>query len=249
MTDCPFEAVARLQEGVWILDVKKPARNHGAISAMGHPIHRKEAVTAAVSSYIENETRIHVRPGQILSSLRLDNPDLRLDIEDIYNGKAVLRRRKLNYKSPIRALMEELSRQEDWSMEFLEDDIHRLTHLFSSHTESLQLLALNSEVLIMDYIYKTNRFNMPLLNIIGITSLGKNFWVVFCFLCSEKEGDFVWVMRCIRALYRRIGGRAPKVVLTDRALAVINALRDIFPETKHLLCFWHVTELCRRIVN
>ena len=29
-------------------------------------------------------------------------------------------------------------------------------------------------------------------------------------------------------------------MLTDRALAVINALRDVFPDTKHLLCFWHV---------
>ncbi|KAA6409642.1 MAG: hypothetical protein FRX48_06254 [Lasallia pustulata] len=46
MTDCPFEAVARLQEGVWILDVKKPAHNHWAISAIGHLIHRKEAVTS-----------------------------------------------------------------------------------------------------------------------------------------------------------------------------------------------------------
>ena len=50
---------------------------------MDHPVHRKEAVTAAVSSYIENETRIHVGPGQSLSSLRLDNPDSPLDIEDI----------------------------------------------------------------------------------------------------------------------------------------------------------------------
>ncbi|SLM35632.1 P-loop containing nucleoside triphosphate hydrolase [Lasallia pustulata] len=81
---------------------------------------------------------------------------------------------------------------------------------------------------------------MPLLKIIGIMSLGKNFWVAFCFLRSEKEGIFVWVMCCIRALYRRIGRQAPKVVLTDRALAVINALRNIFPQTKHLLCFWHV---------
>ena len=42
----------------------------------------------------------------------------------------------------------------------------------------------------MDCTYKTNRFNMPLLSIIGITSLGTNFWVAFCFLRNEKEGDF-----------------------------------------------------------
>ena len=127
-------------------------------------------------------------------------------------------------------------------MEFLEDGVHRLSHLFFSHTESLQLLALNPEVLIMDCTYKTNRFNMPLLNIIGITSLGTNFWVAFCFLRNEKEGDFRWVMRCIQALFRQLGLRGPKIVLTDRALAVINALQDVFPDTKHLLCFWHVNK-------
>ena len=120
----------------------------------------------------------------------VNNPELPLDIEDIYNEKARLRRQRLNFRTPILALMEELSRHEDWHTEFLEDGVHRLSHLFFSHTESLQLLALNPEVLIMDCTYKTNRFNMPLLNIIGITSLGKNFWVAFYFLRNEKEGDF-----------------------------------------------------------
>ena len=31
-------------------------------------------------------------------------------------------------------------------------------------------------------------------------------------------------------------------MLTDRALAVINALQYVFPDTKHLLCFWHVNQ-------
>lgn len=49
-------------------------------------------------------------------------------------------------------------------------------------------------------------------------------------------------MHCIQALFRQLGLRGPKIVLTDRALAVINALQDVFPDTKHLLCFWHVNK-------
>ena len=33
--------------------------------------------------------------------------------------------------------MEELPRHEDWHTEFLEDNVHRLSHLFFSHTQSL----------------------------------------------------------------------------------------------------------------
>ena len=56
MVNCPFEAVARLRGGEWILDVKKPEHNHEASSIMSHPTLRKNALTPAVSDYIETET-------------------------------------------------------------------------------------------------------------------------------------------------------------------------------------------------
>ena len=71
--------------------------------------------------------------------------------------------------------MKELLRHEDWHIEFLKDRVYQLSHLFFSYIKSLQLLALNPEVLIMDCIYKTNHFNILLLNIIGIMSLSTNF--------------------------------------------------------------------------
>ena len=90
MVGCPFEAVARQKGGEWFLDVKKPEHNHEASSIMSHPTLRKEALTPAVSDFINTETQIHVRPGQILSALMLNNPKLPLDIKDIYNKKAHL---------------------------------------------------------------------------------------------------------------------------------------------------------------
>ena len=87
-------------------------------------------------------------------------------------------------------------------MRHAEDGINRLTHLFFAHEESLKLLALFPEVIIMDCTYKMNRFRMPLLNILSITSLHKNFWIGFCFLRNEAEPDFRWVLLCIQTLYR-----------------------------------------------
>ena len=242
MTECPFKVVARRRaaSGMWEVDVEVAEHNHGAIGVMGHPAYRKKALTKDISDFIGTETRIHVRPGQILSAIQLENPDIPLDIEDIYNEKASIRRRNLQYGTPIQALMRELSRLEDWTMRHAEDGINRLTHLFFAHEESLKLLALFPEVIIMDCTYKTNRFRMPLLNILGITSLHKNFWIGFCFLRNEAEPDFRWVLLCIRTLYRRIGLRGPKVILTDRAWALINALGPVFPDCQHLLCLWHI---------
>ena len=200
MTECPFRAVARLKAEEWLLEVGKPKHNHEAIGITGHPVHGKEALTETVSKFIANETQIHVRPGQILNALRLDDPDIPLAIKDVYNEKGKQRLERLNWKKPIQALMAELSRQEDWYSAHAEDGVHRLSHLFFANMESLRLLFLNPEVLNMDCTYKTNRFQMPLLSILGITSINRTFWVAFCFLRNEKEVDYTWVLNHVKAL-------------------------------------------------
>ncbi|KAA6413218.1 MAG: hypothetical protein FRX48_02962 [Lasallia pustulata] len=151
----------------WLLEVEKLEHNHEAIDITGHPVHRKEALTETVSKFIANETRIHVRPGQIPNALRLDDLDIPLAIKEVYNEKGKQRLERLNWKKPIQALMAELSRQEDWYSAHAEDGVHRLSHLFFANMESLRLLFLNPEVLIMDCTYKTNRVQMPLLSILA----------------------------------------------------------------------------------
>ena len=45
-------------------------------------------------------------------------------------------------------------------------------------------------VFMMDCPYKTNRFGMPLLNNVGITSNYKPFNAGFAFFSAEKEDDY-----------------------------------------------------------
>ena len=52
------------------------------------------------------------------------------------------------------------------------------------------MLKDNWEVLIMDAIYKTNRYRLPLLIIIGVNSLGGSFYMGFYFLATEEEEDY-----------------------------------------------------------
>ncbi len=57
------------------------------------------------------------------------------------------------------------------------------------------------EVLIMDCIYKTNRYKMPLLIIIGVIALNTTFYAAFCFMKGENYSDYVWVMEALMHLY------------------------------------------------
>lgn len=51
------------------------------------------------------------------------------------------------------------------------------------------MLKSNLEVLIIDYIYKSNKYCLSLLNIVKTTYLNRTFYVAFRFLLQKKKKD------------------------------------------------------------
>ena len=88
----------------------------------------------------------------------------------------------------------------------------------------------------MDCTYKTNKFRMPLFDIIGIDCLQRTFYVGFCFLAREDQDIIEWALTCLQYLYSSLGLPPPRTIVTDRDNALIAALCVIYPGTKHLLC-------------
>jgi len=116
--------------------------------------------------------------------------------------------------------------------------------LFFAHKQSQELLQSNGEILLMNCTYQTNKFKLPLLDILGVTALNTTYYVGFCFMVKEEREDYVWVLQNLRALYNSLGIEAPKVIVTDRELALMNAIAEVFPtpNTRGLLCIWHVNK-------
>ena len=50
----------------------------------------------------------------------------------------------------------------------------------------------------MDCTYKTNQFNMPLLNIMGSTRLNTSFFIGFAFLSGEMDEDYIWALNALK---------------------------------------------------
>lgn len=109
-----------------------------------------------------------------------------------------------------------------------------MTNLFWAHPVSLELVRAFPHVLIMDYTYKTNRYRVPFLEIIELTSTDMTFVVAFVYLQYEKEYNFTWALSVLRDV---IGDSVhPQVIMTDREIALMNAIYTVFPNATHLLC-------------
>lgn len=59
--------------------------------------------------------------------------------------------------------------------------------IFWGHLDSIKLFNTFINVLIIDSTYKTNVYKLPLLEIVGVTSTEKTYYVGFVFLESKKK--------------------------------------------------------------
>lgn len=115
----------------------------------------------------------------------------------------------------------------------------RIDAVFFSFEWTLQQWQENQEVLSFDSTYRVNRFNMPLLQVTGVTALNTTFTIVVCLISGEKEDDFLWALQQLRDLARERNIQPPSVILSDKDSAFKNAASNVFPDQQQL-CIWHI---------
>src|SRR4051794_18527317 len=235
LINCPFSVRGKLKNGIWAIEVRNPDHNHDAsLTPMAHPIQRR--IPDEVKQRVQQLSASGVPARQIITTIRQSGNHHTVIVDDIYNIRKQLRRENLAGKTPMEALLIML-KDSDWTFNYQTDSADRVTHLFFSHPRSVELLNRYPDVLLLDCTYKTNRFKMPLLSIVGCTCLESTFYAAFCFLPHEEE-DYSWAMIQFKGLL--LGNKSPQVMITDRELALINAIQAVFPITFNIICMWHV---------
>lgn len=226
LVNCPFSALAKEENGRWYLYTRNAQHNHKpSATQAAHPSLRR--LNNEQKTQITELTKAGAAPRTIVAAMRQSQPEeTPLLVKDVYNVRLQIRGETLAGKTPIQALVDQL--QDDkfkWRVKTDRDG--HVTHLIFAALESLSLYQAYPEVLLLDCTYKTNRFHLPLLVVIGITGLHTSFYVAFIFLQGEQETDFVWGLQKLAELLPA----KPKIMVTDRDLALMNAISTVFPDT------------------
>jgi len=99
--------------------------------------------------------------------------------------------------------------------------------MFWSHPDAVKLCNACNLVFLIDNTHKTNRYRLLLLDIVGVTPTWMNFSTVFP-LEGECVNNVVWALECFQGLFL-IRDALPGVIVTDKDLALMNALKTVFP--------------------
>ena len=106
--------------------------------------------------------------------------------------KADIRHAMLNGKAMTDALLAHLKAHNIHYHPIINKTNGRLLRLFIAMPKSIKYLARNPNVLLIDATYKTNRFNMPLIDTISIDNCNKTFFISFAFMSGETNTNYEW---------------------------------------------------------
>ncbi|KAM5528545.1 hypothetical protein FOXYSP1_19026 [Fusarium oxysporum f. sp. phaseoli] len=248
-TNCPFSIIAKesLDKTTWSLrhrpDRRFALHNHEpSQDPSAHPAHRK--LSSKEKSTVASLANAGVPPKDIRTYIR-QNSDSIATQQDIYNRIADSKRDLCEGQSTIHALANQLDKEGFWNRMQLDLD-GRVTAVLFAHPDSLAYLQSYPDLLFLDCTYKTNKYGMPLLDMIGVDACQRSFCIAFAFLSGETEEDYIWALDRLRSMYELCGTRLPSVILTDRCIACMNAVSRCFPSAISLLCLWHANKAVLR---
>lgn len=105
LINCPFEAIGKKEDDLWVLTIKNGHHNHEALKDMSeHPCSRR--FTEEEVRQIKVMSEAGIKPRQVLKALKQTNPELQSTPRHLYNLKAKIRQGTLSGTASFRDLFE-----------------------------------------------------------------------------------------------------------------------------------------------
>ncbi|KAJ0763747.1 putative transcription factor FAR family [Helianthus annuus] len=241
--NCPFEMVAKFSKknGSWTLKVKPGEHNHPPGEYMeGHPILKR--LTPNEHQLVAELTGKGVFPKDILGVIKERDENNVSTIKNIYNARDKIRATDHKGKSLMEVLMSHLN-DKGYTFEISTNRVsNMLEDLFFVPKISYKYFLDFPHVLLMDVTYNTNKYKLPFLEIVGVTSTNKTISIAFAVMRKETEEKYLWALNCLKSTLDERSMQQPRVIVTDRELALMNACEKVFPNATRLLCRCHVSQ-------
>jgi hypothetical protein len=255
MTGCTWRARCKAQQDEetgdfgWSFDVEVPSHNHKRAvgkAAFAQNRKRNEHLLSRIKAMYEQ----HNTASKMLNTLLAEKDDTNVLLSDIRNEVQKLRRRDLAGQSPIESLFTFLETFEadegggDDAKYFVRvqyDSDNRVQNLFFAHPDCFKIIKENPDCVQIDATYKCNKFNMPLLHMVGVTSHHTLYDMCFGFMGGENHKHYAWHINAMYELFEHLKV-TPKCFVTDHDTALKAALTALYPDVVQRRCIWHINQ-------
>ncbi|KAL2234373.1 protein FAR1-RELATED SEQUENCE 3 isoform X1 [Sesamum indicum] len=117
------------------------------------------------------------------------------------------------------------------------DDENRLSNVFWADARSRIAYSHFGDAVVFDTMYRPNQFQVPFAPFTGVNNHGQMVLFGCALLLDESEASFAWVFK---TWLSAMNDQPPVSITTDQDRAIKAAVHQVFPETRHCICKWHI---------
>ncbi|XP_058775580.1 protein FAR1-RELATED SEQUENCE 5-like [Vicia villosa] len=185
--ECPFKICCyMLASKKWRFSFIYGLHNHDLFSKLqGHPsvCRLKPEEKTCFSDMFLNL----IQPKNIPATLKQKEPDNVSNISQVYNIRYLNNKAIRGDRSEMQQLLKLLDDNKYVSRYKTCDDRVTVRDIFWTHPNSIKLFNIFSTVLILDSMCKTNKYRLPLFEMVGVTSTEKTCVLVLIFWSVKKR--------------------------------------------------------------
>ncbi|XP_062092110.1 protein FAR1-RELATED SEQUENCE 3-like isoform X2 [Humulus lupulus] len=117
------------------------------------------------------------------------------------------------------------------------DDDNRMTNVFWADARSRAAYNYFGDSVIFDTMYRPNQYQVPFAPFTGVNNHGQMVLFGCALLLDESESSFTWLFK---TWLSAMNDRPPVSITTDQDRAIQVAVSQVFSETRHCICKWHI---------
>ncbi|KAK1418100.1 hypothetical protein QVD17_27239 [Tagetes erecta] len=240
-----FLRISKDKDGKWLVDKFNDSHNHEVTltpsKAMKHRSHAKFHRSVACKSLMLELGQSGLKPCQIrkvVNTMKSPNEndvtskqctDVLVDQRKQYRGK--------EFYGLIKHFQDKSNK--DRSFYFVLDlfDDGSPRNIFWADGRSRDSYIKFGDVVVFDATYQTNKFMMPFAPFVGVNHHGQSILFGAALLENEKQDTFEWLFQTfLKCMFDKF----PSAIITDQDKAICNAIKSVFPKTRHRYCSWHM---------
>ncbi|XP_047179147.1 protein FAR-RED ELONGATED HYPOCOTYL 3 [Vigna umbellata] len=220
-TDCKASMhVKRRSDGKWVIHSFVKEHNHELLPAQAVSEQTRRMYAAMARQFAEYKTVVGLKneknPFDKGRNLGLESGEAKLMLDFFIQ-------------------MQNMNSNFFYAVDLGEDQ--RLKNLLWIDAKSRHDYINFCDVVSFDTTYVRNKYKMPLALFVGVNQ-HYQFTLLGCALISdESAATFSWLFR---TWLKGVGGQVPKVIITDHDKTLKSVISDIFPNSSHCICLWHV---------
>ncbi|XP_047180889.1 protein FAR1-RELATED SEQUENCE 5-like [Vigna umbellata] len=117
------------------------------------------------------------------------------------------------------------------------DEDNKICSVFWADARTRAAYEEFDDVVSFDTTYLRNKYDIPFAPFVGVNHHGNSILLGYGLMSSKDTASFVWLFQC---WLRCMRNKPPIGIITDQCRAMANAIQEVFPNTRHRWCLWHI---------